>query len=186
MDNKNVILFLLYFLASLGVAAQQRQLVVLKNETVLARYKVGDVISFAREGDKKILEQKILDLNDTLIMMNLDSVAYFRIKKLDIRGRKASTFGQRLGVYMIAAGVILPIAELINTGWVQDDKDASINEGVAIASGVLLVGGAALVLIKKPYFKPGRKHRILIVKQGSAFYKSSAPAKSVYPYLPKN
>lgn len=186
MDNKNVILFLFYFLVSLCAAAQQRQLVVLKNETILARYKVGDVISFAREGDKKILEQKIIALNDTLIMMNLDSVSYFRIKKLDIRGRKASTFGQRLGVYMIAAGVILPLAELINTGWVQDDKDASINQGVGIASVALLTTGAALVLIKKPYFKPGRKNRILIVKQGSTFYKGDAPARSVYPYIPSN
>lgn len=186
MDNKNVILLLFFFLVCFCATAQQRQVVVLKNETVLARYKVGDVISFAREGDKEILQQKILDLNDTLIMMNLDSVSYFRIKKLDIRGRKPGTFAQRLGAYMIAAGVILPLAELINTGWVQDDKEASISGGVAIASGVLLVGGAALVLIKKPYFKPGRKHRILIVKKGSPFYEDTAPRRQTNPYLPQN
>jgi hypothetical protein len=185
MDNKNVILFLFYFLFSFCAAAQQRQLVVLKNETVLARYKVGDVISFARESDKKILQEKILNLNDTLIMMNLDSVSYFRIKKLDIRGRKPSTLGQRLGAYMIAAGILLPAAELINTGIVQK-QDASIDEGIAIASGVLVGGGAALVFIKKPYFKPGRKNRILIVKKGSAFYEDIAPVRPVNPYLPRN
>jgi hypothetical protein len=185
MDNKNVILVLFFLLLGFCAYAQPRQVVVLKNETVLARYKVGDVISFAREGDKKILEEKILDLNDTLIMMNLDSVSYFHIKKLDIRGRKPSTFGQRLGAYMIAAGVILPIADLINTSVVQD-QGASIDDGVAIASGVLLVGGAALVLIKKPYFKPGRQNRILIVKKGSTFYKDPAPAKPVNPYMPRN
>lgn len=185
MDDKNVILILFCFLICICATAQQRQLVVLKNETVLARYKVGDVISFAREQDKKILQQKILDLNDTLIMMNLDSVSYFHIKKLDIRGRKSSTLGQRLGAYMIVAGVILPIAELVNTGLVQK-QGASIDEGVAIASGVLLVGGAALVFIKKPYFKPGRKHRILIVKKGSAFYEDTAPTRPVNPYLPQN
>lgn len=184
MDNKNVILFLFFVLFGFSATAQQRQVVVLKNQTVLARYKVGEVISFAREGDKHILQQKILDLNDTLIMMNLDSVSYFRIKKLDIRARKASTFGQRLGAYMIAAGVILPLAELINTGLVQK-QGASIDEGIAIASGVLIVGGAALVLIKKPYFKPGRKHRILIVKKGSTFYEDNAPARQVNPYLPR-
>lgn len=86
---------------------------------------------------------------------------------------------------MIAAGIILPVAELINTGVVQK-QGASIDEGVAIASGVLLVGGAALVLIKKPYFKPGRKNRILIVKRGSTFYKETAPAKPANPYLPRN
>lgn len=184
MDNKNVILLLFFFVVSLCATAQPRQIVVLKNETVLARYKVGDVISFAREGDKEILQQKILDLNDTLIMMNLDSVPYFRIHKLDIRGRKASTLGQRLGAYMIAAGVLLPIAELVNTGLVQK-QGASIDEGVAIASGVLLVGGTALVLIKKPYFKPGRKNRILIVKKGSVFYEDQT-SKPVNPYLLRN
>ncbi len=185
MDNKNVILVLFFLLMFFCAHAQPRQVVVLKNETVLARYKVGDVISFAREGDRKILEEKILDLNDTLIMMNLDSVSYFRIKKLDIRGRKSSTFGQRLGAYMIAAGIILPIAELVNTGIIQK-QGASVDEGVAIASGVLLVGGAALVLIKKPYFKPGRQNRILIVKKGSPFYKDTAPSGPVNPYLPRN
>lgn len=185
MDNKNVVLILFCYLISICATAQQRQLVVLKNETVLARYTVGDVISFAREQDKKILHQKILDLNDTLIMMNLDSVSYFHVKKLDIRGRKESTFGQRLGAYMIAAGIILPVAELVNTGLVQK-QGASIDEGVAIASGVLIVGGAALMFIKKPYFKPGRKHRILIVKKGSSFYESPAPTRPVNPYLPQN
>ena len=184
MDNKNVILVLFFLVISVCATAQQRQVVVLKNQTVLARYRVGDVISFAREGDKKILEEKILDLNDTLIMMNLDSVPYFHIKKLDIRGRKSSTFGQRLGAYMIAAGVILPIAELVNTGIIQK-QGASIDEGVAIASGVLLVGGAALVFIKKPYFKPGRKQRIWIVKKGSVFYEDTH-LRPANPYLQQN
>lgn len=185
MDNKNVILVLFFLVISVGATAQQRQIVVLKNETVLARYKVGDVISFAREGDKEILEEKILDLNDTLIMMNLDSVSYFRIQKLDIRRRKKSTFAQRLGVKLIAAGVVLPLAELINTGWIQDDKDASISQGVGIASVALVTTGAALVFIKKPYFKPGRKHRILIVKKGSVFYED-VKVRSSNPYLPRN
>lgn len=185
MDNKNVIVVLFFLVIATCTTAQPRQVVVLKNETVLTRYKVGDVISFAREGDKKILQQKILDLNDTLIMMNLDSVSYFRIKKLDIRGRKSSTFGQRLGAYMMAAGIVLPIAELVNTGIVQK-QGASIDEGVAISSGVLLIGGAALVFIKKPYFKPGRKNRILIVKKGSSFYEGNAPVRQVNPYLPRN
>ncbi len=185
MDNKNVILVLFFLTINLCVSAQQRQLVVLKNETVLARYKIGDVISFAREGDRGTLEQKILDLNDTLIMMNLDSVSYFRIKKLNIRRRKSSTFGQRLGAYMMAAGILLPAAELINTGLVQK-QGASIDDGVAISSGVLLGGGAALFFIRKPYFKPGRKNRILIVKKGSPFYEGNSPARPVNPYLPRN
>jgi hypothetical protein len=183
MDNKNVILVLFFLVFSVCASAQQRQLIILKNQTVLARYQVGDVLHFARPGEN-IQLQKILDLNDTLIMMNLDSVAYYRIEKLDIRGRKSSTFGQRLGAYMIAAGILLPAAELINTGIVQNEG-ASIDKGVGITSGVLFVGGAALVFIRKPYFKPGRKHRILIVEKGSPFFKVKR-VSNPSPYLPQN
>lgn len=185
MGNKNVILLLFFIAICTYAAAQQRQLVILKNETVLARYQIGDVLHFFREGDKEIQVQKILDLNDTLIMMNLDSVAYYRITKLDIRGRKSSTFGQRLGATMLIAGLVLPAAELINTGLVQK-QGASVSPGVGIASGVLLGAGAALVFIKKPYFKPGRKHRMFIVDKRSPFYyvKSFTTGYSS-PYMPR-
>ena len=171
MDDKNLILILFFLVLSLCASAQQRQIVVLKNERVLTRYQVGDVLPFAREGDKKIQLQKILALNDTLIMMNLDSVAYYRIKKLDIRGRKKRPFAQRLGANMMIASAILPLADLFNTTVIHK-QDASIDEGVAITSGTLLAGGALLFFIKKPYFKPGRKHRILIVEKGSPFYQA--------------
>lgn len=52
MDNKNVILILVLLVASLGASAQQRQVIVLKKERVLARYQVGDVLAFARAGEK--------------------------------------------------------------------------------------------------------------------------------------
>lgn len=186
MDCKNVITSILFFAVVSSAAAQQRQLIVLKNETVLARYQVGDAIYFAREHDKEILIQRILDLNDTLIMMNVDSVAYYRIKKLDIRRKKGSTFGQRLGGYMMVAGVVLVAAELINTGLVQD-QGASIDKGVGITSGLLIAGGAALVFIKNPYFKPGRKHRMIIVDKRSPFYKAKTPAAGfTSPYIPQN
>lgn len=187
MDCKNVILLVL-FCAVYNVAISQRQLIVLKNEEVLARYQVGDVIHFAREQDKEILVQRILDMNDTLLMMNFDSVAYFRIKKLDIRHRKANTYAQKFGRYMIIAGVMLPLIELLNTGVFQDeDQEASISPGVAIASGVLIGGGAIMAFTKKPYFKPGRKHRLMIVDNRSPFYKGK-PVNDGYvsPLIPRN
>ncbi len=167
--------------AGCTATGQQRQLVILKNENVLARYQPGDVLHFFREGDKEVQIQRILDLNDTLIMMNFDTVACYRIKKLDIRKKKGSTFSQRLGAHMIAAGVMLPLAELINTGLVQQ-RGASISPGVGIASGVLAGTGTVLLLIKKPYFKPGRKKRVFIVDKRSPFYKAQPGYSS--PYIP--
>lgn len=60
MDNKNVILILVLFVASLGASAQQRQVIVLKKERVLARYQVGDVLAFARAGEKTSNSKKFL------------------------------------------------------------------------------------------------------------------------------
>lgn len=170
MDNKNVTLILLLLTISVCATAQQRQVVVLKKERVLARYQVGDVLAFARAGEKKVQLQKILALNDTLIMMNLDSVPYYRISKLDIRARRSSLFSERLGAYMMLAGVVLPLADLVNTTAVQNE-DASIDHGVAVTSVVLFSGGALLYFAKSKYFKPHRQKRILIVEKGSPFYK---------------
>lgn len=182
MDNKNVISIIILLLICGGHAtAQQRQLVVLKKERVLARYQVGDLLTFSRTGEKKIQQQKILALNDTLIMMNLDTVAYYRIKKLDIRGRRTSTFAERLGAYMMIAGVVLPLADLINTTAIEKE-DASIDRGVAVTGVALFSGGALLFFAKGKYFKPGRKNRILIVEKDSPFYKVKPAADPLlYP-----
>lgn len=186
MDCKNVILVSLFCIGFNAVFSQQRQLIVLKNEEVLARYQKGDVIHFARAQDKEILIQRILDMNDTLLMMNLDSVAYYRIAKLDIRGRKSTTYAQRLGAYMMVAGAILPLAELLNTGVIQNDEP-SVSSGVWATSAALIVAGSALVFIKKPYFKPGRKYRLIIVDDRSPFYKVKPQTEGyVSPYIPKN
>lgn len=185
MDGKNVIVLLLLCLSCQVAVSQQRQLIVLKNEEVLARFQEGDVIHFARKQDKEILVQRILDLNDTLIMMNSDSVAYYRIKKLDIRGRKKRTFVQKLGAMMIMGGAVLSLAEVVNTGLVQDDG-VSISKGVGTTSLTLLTAGAAMILIKKPYFKPGRKYRLLIVDKRSPFYKVKPKQEGyISPYMPK-
>ncbi len=171
---------------SYTTVGQQRQLIVLKKEEVLARYQKGDVIHFARKGDTEILIQRILDLNDTLLMMNFDSVTYYRIKKLDISGKQRRKATHRLGLTMIAAAVVLPLADLINTGLVQHEE-ATVSKGVAITSASLAGGGTALAFMRKPYFKPGRKYRLLIVDKRSPFYKEKSTTEGfVSPYIPKD
>jgi hypothetical protein len=172
MDFKNVIGFIIFLVLGTSAFAQQ-QFIVLKNEEVLARYQKGDIIKFMRAQDKEIQIQRILDMNDTLLMMNFDSVAYYRIRKLDIRDHKKKPYVQRLGSFMMAAGVLLPLIELLNTGVFQDtDREATVSPGVWITSGALIGTGALLAFIKKPYFKPGRKFHLLIVDERSLFYRA--------------
>lgn len=169
MDYKNVILVLFVLLGTSSIA--QRQLIVLKKEEVLARYQKGDIIKFMREQDRELQIQRILDLNDTLLMMNFDTVAYYRIKKLDIKSSHGSKFSTRLGINLMAAGILLPLADLFNTSVIQND-DPSVSEGVWITSAALIGSGAALTFIKKPYFKPGRKFHLMIVDERSPFYRT--------------
>jgi hypothetical protein len=168
MDYKNVISLIFFFFCTTSVA--QRQLIVLKNEQVLMRYQKGDIIKFKRAQDKEIQIQRILDLNDTLIMMNFDSVAYYRIEKLDIRTLRGNQLSTQLGIKFMIAGVLLPLIDLFNTTVIQDDP-ASVSEGVWITSAALIGTGAALTFIKKPYFKPGRKYHMIIIDKRSPFYK---------------
>jgi hypothetical protein len=171
MDSKNVIItFILVALCATGLA-QQRQLIALKDEDVLARYQKGDIIKFMRAHDKELQIQRILDLNDTLIMMNFDSVNYYQIEKLDIKAKQGSKFSERIGSSLIIAGLVLPLADLFNTTVIQD-QEASVSEGVWITSAAMVGTGAALVFIKKPYFKPGRHYHLIIVDERSPFYKA--------------
>ena len=188
MDFKNVICTFLFCSLCSVVVAQQRQLVVLKNEDVLARYQVGDVIHFIRQNDKEVQIQRILDMNDTLLMMNLDSVNYYHIKKLDLRGRKGVTFVQKLGYTMMAAGVVLPAIELLNTGVFSDeDQEAHVSQEVLVVSGALIGAGAIMAFTKKKYFKPGRKNHLMIVDRRSLFYRAKPMADGyLSPYIPRN
>jgi hypothetical protein len=185
MDCKNVIslLILIFFC---GEAIGQRQLIVLKDEQVLARYQKGDILKFARPQDKEILVQRILDLNDTLVMMNFDSVTYYRIDRLDIKGKQRNKFPVRMGYTLLLAGSLLPLIDVFNETVIQDES-ASLNKSILFTSGVMIGTGAALILIKKPYFKPGRRNRLMIIDQRSPFYKEK-PVDEGYlsPLIPKN
>jgi hypothetical protein len=186
-DVKSILLIVFLVSGFVVDGAAQRQFIVLKNEEVLARYQKGDIIKFMRAQDKEMQVQRILDLNDTLLMMNFDSVAYYRIQKLDIRDRKSSSFGHRLGRYMIMAGVLLPVIELLNTGVFQDtDREATVSSEVLIVSGVLVGTGAVLAFVNKPYFKPGRKHHMFIINEQSPFYKEKNVQLPDIQVLPKN
>lgn len=185
MVNKNVILTASFlFISSVGFS--QRQFIVLKDQTVIARYQKGDIIHFACAQDKEILVQRILDLNDTLLMMNEDTVAYYRINKLDVGGRQQNRFLKGLGFGLLAAGILLPGIDYFNSSVVQD-QDRSVNGGVVLSSGAMVGTGIALILIKKQYFKPGRKNRIMIIDQRSPFYHEKAVHQGFEsPYLNKN
>jgi hypothetical protein len=185
MVNKNVILTAsLLFFSSVVIA--QRQFIILKDQTVIARFQKGDIIHFARAKDKEILVQRILDLNDTLLMMNQDTIAYYRIQRMDIEGRQQNKFLKGLGLGLLAAGILLPGIDYFNSSVIQD-QDRSVNNGVVVTSGVMVGTGVALLLIKKQYFKPGRRNRMMIIDKRSPFYREKSFKENFEsPFIPKN
>jgi hypothetical protein len=185
MVNKNVILTASLLLFSSVVIAQQ-QFIILKDQTVIARFQKGDVIHFARATDKEILVQRILDLNDTLLMMNQDTVPYYRIQKMDIQNRHQNQFLKVLGFGLLAAGILLPGIDYFNASVIQD-QDRSVSNGVMVTSSLMVGTGAVLLLIKKKYFKPGRRNRMMIIDKRSPFYRERSFNEGFEsPYIPKN
>jgi hypothetical protein len=90
-----------------------------------------------------------------------------------------------MGGTLILAGALLPLMDVFNSTVIQDDK-ASLSKGIIITSGALLGTGAALLLIKKPYFKPGRRNRLMIIDNRSPFYKEKLqPVNTESFYVPK-
>jgi hypothetical protein len=153
-------------------ANAQYQLIVMKKANVIKRFNTGDMIRYSLSTPKHFKYERIIELTQTEIITSWDTVPYYKVRLVDIEGNgePSGVTLQKIGVYCVAAGVLLPIADLINVAIVQDDK-YEIDSGVAITSASLVVFGVALMIIDKPYVKLQMSKRMMIVDWDSPLYK---------------
>lgn len=164
---------LLIALCGCLVADAQKQVVVMKKDRVIQRYNQGDFIRYSTGKPKNFKYDQIVELTDTTIITRNDTIPYYKVKLIDTQGELQSGITLRkIGYFSIVAGVILPLADLINVELVQDHESSySLDRGVGITSAALITTGAALLLIKKPYLKLQFKNRLMIVRHDSPLYK---------------
>ena len=154
-------------LAFVGVFAQgQKQLVLLSREKVIMRFNPGDEFTISLKGQKKKLESYINNLFDTAVMVHKTLVPLHKIDKIYF---KQSGLLNLIGKFLVVGGVGYFVIDQFNTVIVHGEK-ASIDEGVATTSAVMVGVGLPMMLIKKKSQRIGGRYRLMTVEEGSPFY----------------
>lgn len=165
MKSISVCLFVLIAFLPLR-SYSQKQLVLLKREKVLLRLYYGDDFNYRLKGSKITRYSYVNNIYDTAVLAHKDVVPFHKIDRIYF---EHSSFGNRIGTALVIGGVAYFLIDQFNTVIVHGEK-ATIDEGVATTSAILVGAGLPLMLIKKKSQKIGGKYRLLAVEKGSAFY----------------
>jgi len=133
---------------------------------VLLRLYYGDEFIYRLKGSKTVRTSYVNNLYDTAVLAHKDVVPFHKIDKVYF---KHSSFGNRIGTFLVIGGVGYFLIDQFNMIVVHSEK-ATINENVAVTSAVLAGIGLPLMLIKKKSQRIGGKYRLLTVDKGSVFY----------------
>ena len=123
-------------------------------------YKSGDKISFRLIGEKHYRTDHIVSLDDTSIQFHYNNIPYRDISHINTKGRSFSGFNARtLATYAQVIGPAYIAIDQFNQVVVRGEE-ASFNEGVWVAGGLIFLGGT-LIKIANPLKKRlGEKYRL--------------------------
>ena len=138
----------------------QRQLVLIKGNTVITRFSEGDRIRFKRNDTDYIFNGIITGISQEYFKLGDEDTTYLhQIKSIDLRGLPNSGFKTAdMGGKFIAAGAVLLLIDALNTA-----NGNKISTGVVLVSSSFIVVGSAMLIFNNNYFKPGRKKRVIIM-----------------------
>jgi len=117
------------------------------------------VISFQLHNDHRKFKKEILSFEDSSIVFDNFKIPVKEISMLKI---PLNPWLNKNSVILMTAGVVLFAADQLNNS-VINDNDPSLNDGVTIVSGSLVLTGFLLRLVQKRKYKfPGKRKLILI------------------------
>lgn len=163
--NKIRITIILYFVA-VAICQGQHQLILLKNEKVLGRYREGERIRYRLKGSSEISKGLILGIYDSAFRTDRDTIP---IHKIDRVYANRTMFHNKLGASLVIGGTGLFLIDQFNTVIIQKES-FSTDAGVTRASIIAVGAGLPLMLIKKRYYRIRYPSRILCVNPESPFY----------------
>jgi len=145
----------------------QRQLVLLKRDEVLFRFRESDIFHSKLIDQKRECRGFLVEINQFSIITSQDTIELKKINKVLLPGKP---WTYKLGSKMVTAGVGLFIIDQINNVVVQGN-DPELNEGVVKASVLITAAGVPLLFFKKRWKKIGRV-KLISVGTDSRFYKA--------------
>jgi len=164
---KHTITTIFLLLCSATLTLAQNQLVLLKGEKIRLRLYPGDDFVYSLKGSKTIHSSYVNNLSDTAVVAHNTVVPFHTIDRIYF---KHSSFRNVIGGLLVAGGIGYFVIDQANVIFVNNDK-ANLDEGVTVASAVMVGAGLPMMLINKKSDKIGGRYRLLMVKKGSAFYR---------------
>lgn len=155
------------FLSLTGDVLGQRQLVMVNNRGLVARYNRGDRFVCKTTLRKEEHWGYILAINEFNIITTRDTIPLSKIQKIKLPGRPAL---HKIGATLVTVGALYLAIDLVNAGLVQKTNpllDRKVARNAAIISGT----GAPLLLFKKKWAKMDRGVKIKSVGRESNLYK---------------
>lgn len=150
-----------------GVACAQKQLVVLKGESVLLRLFPGDEIIFRLEGSRLVRTSYINNLSDTALVAHRDTIPFHAIDRLYFHQRR---FYNTIGSALVIFGTGLFLIDQINVVLVNG-QSPNLDNRVTVLSLGSLAAGLPLMLLKKKSQRIRHPVRLRTVEKGSVFYR---------------
>ncbi|MCW5910070.1 MAG: hypothetical protein KIT62_03290 [Cyclobacteriaceae bacterium] len=149
-------------------ANSQHQLVLLKRGDVVARFQVGDYVK-CKLRNNEVKEGMALRYTDTAIILRGDTIPFFSVYKIHVKGKRKPDLRYKLGTILMIGGVGYFTIDQVNTLFFVEGQ-SGIDEGVAITSASLVATGAALRFIRSPYVKT-RGLSIRTIAPDSRYYR---------------
>jgi hypothetical protein len=162
-------LSLIFFLTVVSVTAlqAQKQLVLLKRESVVVRFTEGEYLRCKLKNKEK-REGKIIELTETQIITSNDTLLMSSIESLNVKGKRKINATRGIGGLLFVGGLGYFAIDQINRLIVDGADD--FDEKGAIISLSIAATGAAILFIKSPY-KKVYGHTLKTIDYASRFYK---------------
>lgn len=166
--TKAWLILLVLFGVKLGSA--QNQLVLLKGEKVLARYKEGEDITYKLKKEANYKTGYLIAVEDFFIVTSKDTIPLINVDKIDLRRKSYDTRLNVAGAALVTIGIGYFVIDQFNSVVVRN-QGFNESEGswlpAAIATGI----GLPLMAIKRKKHHIGWKYKLRSASPGSPFYK---------------
>jgi uncharacterized membrane protein YgdD (TMEM256/DUF423 family) len=159
-------IFLSVLLSAVSAKAQ-KQLILLKRESVQVRFTEGEYLRCKLKNKEK-REGKILELNETQIITSNDTLLIGSIESLYVKGKRKVNVTRGIGGLLFIGGIGYFAIDQVNRLIVKGADE--FDEQVALTSLAMTATGAAILFIHSPY-KKVYGHTLKTIDYTSRFYK---------------
>lgn len=159
--------FLLLLLFTSCTLHAQKQLILVKKESVVARFTEGEYLRCKLKNKQK-KEGKILELTDTHIITSNDTLTISSVESLNMKGRRKIDVTSGVGGLLFIGGIGYFTLDQVNRLIVDGQKD--FDKKVAYTSLAMTATGAAILFLRSPY-KKVYGHTLKTIDYTSRFYK---------------